>query len=638
MRLNIKSRFAKGSKAKPKGKDKLWTLVKNHYDWGIEARKPLEQRWIIQIAFLMGRQYSFFNRTAHTLHQLKKQPYRIRNVDNQLLGRWRRQVADLIRTDPELSVVPNTNEDEDIKAAKVGTKVIQSFWQSARMKGKQRRLGGWIYATGNGFLDDRWNPRMGPTSLNKKGELVYEGDVDAGVWSPFEIVVPSIAMGPVELHEFPWLDKVKWRNMDWIRSNLKRGEEVKSEGFDKQMIDLTMLSGAPSGTTNKLAEGALVHNFYLQPNHDFPKGKYVVAANGIVDFEEDYPFRHYHLEHFKDIEIPGLFWGLATLGEAIGLQKTWNRTISWIDEFNRVMGKGKWLIPKGSNIEIAPDDTHGEMMNYNPVMGHKPEHLTLKGLPTTYQQILEWTKLSFDDLFSQHEVSRGTNKSDIRSGEMVSILREQDATGAIPSHAVYEESLEAFGGKVLKRVQSGYTTERTVKLVGREGEYDVFAFKGADLRGNTDVKVKKQSSLPDSQHARQAQVLERFGTGLYGDPADAEVRRNVMNMLDDAVVKDIYADTRLDEAYARYENRLLMDEKGADQYLINDYDNDGIHLREHNHFRKGLDYQKVKVANLMQFTALESRFTAHVQMHQKRIEEMIQKQLKQQAMLKGGEK
>ena len=156
----------------------LWALVKEKYDLGVELRRPFEQRWLLSLAFLSGRQYTFFNATSHTLQQLKRVRGRLRNVDNILLPRWRRLVADLIKSDPIMSVVPATGEEEDLKAAKVGDKVLKSWWQAARMNRKLRQLAGWIFSTGNGFLDDRWNPKLGPVTVDEGGNVVYGGDAD----------------------------------------------------------------------------------------------------------------------------------------------------------------------------------------------------------------------------------------------------------------------------------------------------------------------------------------------------------------------------------------------------------------------------------------------------------------------------
>jgi hypothetical protein len=234
MRLNVRS--AERLMAKPKKSTQteedmeLWGIVKKNYDLGLELRRPFEREWMINLAFLAGRQYVFFNSQAHMLQQISRIKGRTRRVDNILLPKWRRQVADLIRDDPQMTVVPNTNEDEDVKSAKVGAKVLQYFWRTSRMKRKRRELAGWIYATGNGFLDDRWNPKLGPTQVDpKSGKLVYLGDVDAGVWSPFEVILPVVFLGDTDLHRMPWIIKAKWRTLDYIRGNYKRGIEVTPE-------------------------------------------------------------------------------------------------------------------------------------------------------------------------------------------------------------------------------------------------------------------------------------------------------------------------------------------------------------------------------------------------------------------------
>jgi len=624
--------------SRPIKSDKHWPMVKQYLTDGLEYRRPFEERWIISLAFLAGRQHTFFNRSAFLLQQLTPIRGRLRNTDNKLLPKWRRQVADLIKNDPVMSVVPETNDDEDIKAAKVGDKVLKSFWRSATMKKKIRELAGWMFATGNGFLDDRWNPKLGPVSINKKtGALEYMGDVDVGVWSPLEIVVPFTEIGTNHIDDFPWLAKQKWRGLDWFKNNFTRGGEVKAESPLTRFADINQLFGNPgaSAAANSKQDGAVCINFYMQPSEKFKQGLFITAANGIILNVQDFPFVKYNISHFKDIDMPGVFWGKATTEEAIPLQRVWNRTLSSVDEYNRMIARGKGLVPRGSKLDSLPDSTHGEWIEYTPVLGHKPEIMDLKNLPQTYEQILQHTNSSLQDLFSQHEVSRGTNKSDIRSGNMVNILREQDAHGNIPAHSIFEESMEELFARVLKRVQSGYVAERMLKLVGNEGEFEIFAFQGSDLRNNTDVSVKRQSSMPDSRAAREALVMDRFEQGLYGDPADPEVRRHVMNMLDDAVVKDIFSDTRLDEHYARWENRILQSGKRA--YLINTYDNHEIHVKEHNHFRKSMDYQKMKMENPQVFIMIDQAMQQHVGIHMQYIEMQRKKMLQEQMMMKGGE-
>ena len=132
--MTLKSRAAEWmlkKDVKQSGEDgELWKELKEQVELFLELRRPFEQQWMLNLAFLAGRQYTSFNSTAHLLQQLKQVPGRIRAVDNKLLPRWKRLVADWIKTEPEMSVVPQTMEEEDVHAAKVGNKIIKNFWQS----------------------------------------------------------------------------------------------------------------------------------------------------------------------------------------------------------------------------------------------------------------------------------------------------------------------------------------------------------------------------------------------------------------------------------------------------------------------------------------------------------------------------
>jgi hypothetical protein len=612
-----------------------WFLLQNNYDAGMIARRSVERRWVICLAFLAGRQYVFFDENVHMLQQLGRQPGKIRTVDNQIVGRWARQVADMIRTNPVMSVIPATTSDQDIKAAKMGDRVLKSWWQTQKMRKKIRILSGWIYGCGNGFLYDRWNPKIGPTELNEQGQLVYLGDAEVGVRSPFDMIVPTAQFSSVEIHDLPWIIELSYVPIEEIQNTWTKGSHVMPESFPTGMADLSGIIGAMAGTAPVDFEGAFVKRMSMKPNAKFPKGLYLVGANGVVLEEDEYPYLDYHIEHFKDLDIPGMFWGSSRTEQAIGLQKTWNRTINSVNEFNRVCAKGKLLVPKGAQMQVDPDDTHGQKLTYVPVLGHKPEWMSPPQISQAAQLSMKITKESLEDLFSQHEVSRGTNKSDIRSGLMVGLLREQDAQGAIPSHAVFEESLESSMSRVLKRIQAGYSTNRMMKIRGENGAYEVFPFKGADLRNSTDVMVKRDSSLPDSKTARQAQIFERYQGGLYGDPADPKVRLKVAMLLEDAVVEDIYDEMQIDQTLAKWENDALMRGNGVQQ-LVNAYDNHAVHIEIHTNFMKSIEYQKLKLENPATFVEIDLSFQEHLGNHQDGLNAQQERLLAQQIALKGG--
>lgn len=621
-------RWLRGPRGKKeKEQDTDWAFLKKKYDLALTLRRPFERRWLIVLSFLAGRQYVFYNQSAEMLQQVLLKKGKLRVVDNKLLPRYRKQVSRLIRNNPTTTVLPSSSDQEDIEAAKKGSKFLKHFWRNGKMKKKVRELGGWIYGTGNGFLSDSWDPMLGPTKLNtEKGVLEYEGDASCGVWSPFEVGFPVAGLGDTDMHALPWMIRMKYRSLEYLAANYKRGEDVLNEQRPAGTLDVAMLWN-PSGGMAVEVEGAILVELYVKPNKQFPEGLFLVGANKVILEKSAYPFNHYHMEQFKDIEIPGVFWGMATSEAAIWLQKIHNMTLTDIVTFNKNMAKGKYLVPKGSGMEVSPDDTHGQMLYYKPVMGHKPEILDLKGLPATYDKALALVANGLMELYHQHEVTQGTNKSDIRSADMVELLLESDDMGNVPTHAVFEESLEAVLHRVLLRVQKGYTTERMIKIAGEANNYEVESFKGADLRNNTDVFVKKESTLPDSRTIRNKRVMDRYQAGLYGNVQDPKVQRKVLKMLDDAIVEDIYGETHLDEQNANVENRALLVQPGV-VLASNDYDNDGVHLQIHRNFRKGRTYQKVREQDAEAALVLDATFQTHEAFHMKALEEKMKMQEK----------
>ena len=640
MRLNKKSSVKAMLKKKGSKGNTDWAMLKEYYTTGLDLRRPYEQLWLINLSFISGRQYTFYNRSAQILQNVLSRKGRVRVIDNKILPRYRKQISRLIRNRPVMSVVPNTSDLEDIEAAKTADKVLESFWRNAKMLKKNRELGGWIYSCGNGFLDDRWNPKKGPTELDEKtGQYRYLGDVECGVWSPLEVLVPATGIGDTDLHAMPWMIKHKFRPLEYYQKQYGAlGNTVVAENRDATTVSPNIIYGSNYAMDSDKLPGAMEIQLYLQPCARHPKGLYITGANGVILNKQDYPFDYYHLEQFKDIEIPGIFWGMATCESAIWLQKLWNRTLSDIAEFNRTLGRGKWLIPQGANMQASPDDSFGQQLYYTPKMGYKPEHVTIKGLPQTYQQVLMVASQGFMEIFHQHEVSQGTNKSDIRSGEMVQLLLEQDDFGNVPTHAVFEESMEAVMARILKRIQKGYTNERTVQITGRGGEYEVMSFKGADLKGNTDVHVKKESSLPDSKVGRQNTILSRYEKGLYGDPANPETRRHVSSMLDEAMVENVYGDVYQDEQIARIENNTMVTQMA--KLLVNAYDNHMVHIAEHNRFRKTHKYQALKRSQNPKekklFYFWEAVFQNHNSQHQQFIRAQKQQQLRELMAAKEG--
>lgn len=622
--------------AKPKkerAEAELWAMLKQKQELGLIARRPYEWQWILNMAFIFGKQYTIVDAHTSRLLEISKDPQEIRSVDNQIITRWRRQVTDFVKGNPEIAAVPASEMEDDRVAAKLATKVAKAFWFNRRMRMKLRETGLWLYSTGNCFLGDWWNPRLDPVGFDpESGEFKYAGDADVVVWSPFNVLGPTGQFGIAHPDALPWLMFQRVQPLDYYGNEYGSKGKGVSEESDQGLNVLSAVTNVLNRSSAEKVPSAMELHLKIKPCREYPKGLSLIAANSVVLHKEDYPYDSYHLEHLKDIEIPGVFWGKATTEDAIPLQRDWNRDTSSISNFNVWMGKGKWKTPRGSHMSVRPDDTHGQIIEFDPVLGHEPSQVDVKGLPTTYDQNLVRIKMSIQDLYSQHEVSRGTNKSDIRSGEMVSLLLEQDALGGHLPRATFEESLEALLTRVIKRIAKGYTAERLRVYGNSEDELEILSFKGSDLGNNTTIKVFAQSSVPETRFAREMRIERRFQQGFYGDPRDPKVRRHVAKMLEDAVVDNIFADTYLDEKLAHWENQNFA--KGT-IVVPNLYDNHAIHLECHSRYLKQISFQEKKQKD-KRLILVEANLGKHMQMHQNFLDEQMRAQVMMMQKQGGG--
>jgi hypothetical protein len=249
-------------------------------------------------------------------------------------------------------------------------------------------------------------------------------------------------------------------------------------------------------------------------------------------------------------------------------------------------------------------------------------------------EALRLNQESFMDLFAQHEVTQATNKSDIRSGTMVAMLLEQDDMAHSMTYQDFEDNWAHLWKHALLLAQKYYKNTRMIKIQGAGKVWQTKSFKGADLKGNTDVWVATGTHLPENRIARQAVIMERFREGLYGNVEDPQVSGRVRRLLEDSIPEDIYGDVEVDQKFAQNENRML---RAGMPLNTNDYDNHQVHIQEHER-----DMKSGEVQDLLRTDdggAALTAFGQHLQEHAGKMAQAFQAQMQmmaQQQQMGGG--
>jgi hypothetical protein len=297
------------------------------------------------------------------------------------------------------------------------------------------------------------------------------------------------------------------------------------------------------------------------------------------------------------------------------------------------MAKGKWLAMKGQQLSpTALDNEHGEVVEFAFQRGFVPQQARIVPLPQAVFQALDTNKQSMMDIFSQHEVTQAQNRSDLRSAAMVAMLLEQDDTAPSMTYHDFEDNWAAMWKHVLMIAQKYYDVTRVIKVVGSGQEVKMRSFVGTDLKDNTDVFVATGTHLPENRLAKQAVIMERFTSGLYGPPQDPQVTSRVRRMLDDAIEEDIYDDTKADQDVAMDENRMF---RNGVEKKINEYDNHAIHVAEHER-----DIKSPEVQTMLRKEGgdkIVQAYMTHIREHIQKLQEQMQKQMEMQQQAQGGQ-
>lgn len=615
------NRLIAGAGSKKAMDKEMVSFAMEKFDAARQIRRVFEIKWYLVRAFMKGEQYVFWNTGTGSLDRhMQPDARRVRMVDNKILTYVRKQQSKLLRLRPRAEVLPNSNDLSDIDAAKVGTDLLEHMHRTLHGSRIARGVANWVTSCGNAFVMDYWDSR------------VPGGEVGLEVDSPFSWYFPALSHGPEEVQDMPWAIRAKLRPVTYIKDVF--GFDARPEPFSSdQHIMLLMkdMDQSVTGQEHVHMPSAIVKEFWIKPNKKFPKGMYFVVCNKQIIEKGNFPnygtdskpIYEYPVTHFRDIRIPGMFWGMATAEAAIPLQKDFNRVRSSIIEWVRTMAKGKWIAPMGSGLApTAIDNEHGEVIYYSPKRGIQPQQVRIAPLPAAVLEALRINQESFMDLFAQHEVTRATNKSDIRSGQMVALLLEQDDQAHSMTYQDFEDSWAALWKHALLLAQKYYKNNRVIKVLGAGKSWQTKSFKGADLKGNTDVWVATGAHLPENRVARQAVIMERFQHGLYGPIEDPRVSARVRRLLEDAVPEDIYDDVQVDQEYAMNENRMLRMGVPAP---VNEYDNHQIHMQEHERDIKSAEVQEQ--IRTPDGGAILTAYKQHLDQHAQYLQQILQQQM-----------
>lgn len=634
------------SRSKNKERDaKLIMWAKNAYFRCRTIRQQIERQWYVNLAFYIGRQ----NVTAipmstgsnvNTGMRLWVPPapyYRSRPVFNRIRPAIRTELAKLTSQRPSATVVPSTSDEKDLIASRAAEQIWDSVYRRKKLKIIHRRAQLWALTTGVGYIKTYWDPNA-PDADNPG----VPGDVMYDTILPFHIFVPDILAEDIE--DQPYVMHITTRTPEWVKINYPGVSPQPNVMEASDVMSNAFLNLVGAGTYRK--DAVLCYEVWVKPNQlEFMPngGMFTIIGDSVVQyFDQGNPYLHGQYPFVKLDHIPNnRFYSDSVINDLIPIQREYNRTRGQIIEAKNRMAHPRLLAAEGSIDANKITTEPGQVILYK--LGFPPpQPMPMENMPAYVIQELQQQLADFEDISGQHDVSRGQTPPGVTAATAISFLQEQDETMLSPTFNSIEEAFEKIGYQTLCYVKQFWDTQRFVKVVGTDGQFNVMTFQGSDLRSNTDIRIEAGSALPTSKSAKQALLMDLMTQGFIPPEKGLE-------LMDVGGVSELYEQLQVDNSQAQRENMKMsaVTQDIMSQYLqsfmgvnpadgtaalidpntgsplqnpdgspaqpplivpVNTFDNHMAHIAAHNEYRKSQEYDTLA-------PEVKQLFEEHVNQH-----------------------
>lgn len=520
-----------------------WAMEK--YEQAKSDRWKNERQWYLNMAFYFGQQNVAFKGGVNEVSRdfkLYTPPapyYRSRPVINQIRPRIRTEMAKLTAQKPSAFIVPASSDDRDMYAANAGEQIWESLYRQKNIHSVLRRAVFWASITGNGFIKTYWDEDSLDVVSDQYGDICYTPE------TPFHVFVPDLKEEELEFQ--PFTICASMRSQEQLENMYGRPVNTSTKGG---VLDESFLNIMGVQKMDKAKE-VLVLEVWVKPGQTkmLPQGGMFTIAGGeiISPVTQGWPYEHGKYPYAHIGHIPsGKFYRDSIITDLIPLQREYNRTRGQIIEAKNRMAKPQLSAEIGSIDPSKMTSEPGQIIMYRPGF-QPPTPIPLQPIPNYVLDELTRIKEDMDEISGQHEVSRGQVPPGVTAATAISYLQEQDDSKLSATFDSVEEAMEKVAQLTLTYVHQYWDTPRKVKVTGQDGSFDVMAFEGSELGGNTDIRIEAGSALPTSKAAKQAFIMDLMKMGFIDPNKGLEV-------MEIGGINKIYEQVQVDVRQAQREN------------------------------------------------------------------------------------
>lgn len=612
-------------------------------------RAPLESQWTLNANFLVGNQYCEVNTYRGDIEQLEPvYDWLEREAFNQIAPLIETRIANLKKINYMMRVKPATNELEDYAKADISTSILQYTQKSSDFETKKNTMIYWNELCGNCFWLSWWDKDKGD-KIAEKTEIIldtegnekkletayYQGDIDYGLITPYEIYPESVFKQTVEAQRSIILEQVK--TVDDIYDLYG----IETEGSSVETFELTPIgSGGGFGYENTvvtlghrtISDAQKVITYFERPSKHRPNGlMIIIVGDNEIVYYGDLPYKRIPIIQVMCREVAGQFFGKSVIEDLIPRQRAYNGCLNRIHEYIKRIALGNMSVQEGS-IDIEEYEENGLAPGAFLVYkegSNPPVPVPNGNLPS--EIMTERYNLKSDMEYAagtSQLMVNGATPSGVTSGTAISNLMEIDNTRLSLTGDHIRNSVRKLAILWLELYKQYATTKRIVNYVGSNDIAKALIWSNKDIN-SYDVEYTTENELLMSEEVQKQRFFDCFNMGLFTDnngriPERVKIR--ALEFMKIGNYSDIMNMNVLQIQAAQRENVFF--ENGVIP-KVSEFDEHEIHIEEHLRYILQMDFQILKLKKPNYAQALENHIREHKQIF------MSEQQQQTLAMMQG---
>lgn len=449
---------------------------------------------------------------------------------NHLFDLTAQRISRLVEYKPSVGLIPPSDDWGDKMAAKSSERILDNIWYTNNFTDTiVPEMAKWSRVMGEAYSFVLWDPDKGPEHpdwvkaqsggkrvplLDHNGkqveedgkkrfidEAVHIGDVGIEYDDPFNVLLERNGKFVFENVDYCFRRKVM--TLDAAHQLYPEAKGKLNVTKNIQVYDFERME------MRTLSNMVVAWTMYHRPTRFMGKGAEIVfTKDAICKKPEKHKYKHKKLPctRLTDITHPRDLHGHSFFENIKGGTGAYNNLTNMLMRNAVTVAHPKWMLPVGSaKLEqlsneitivqfrgpVAPRLENAQVMS--------PDMFRLRGeLKADFQQVAQ-----------VHGVSRGEPPPGVDAAIALQFLEEQEDKAATPDTLAMDSWIKATSSLALSVAADNYeeSDDRTVRLMGRNGAWQIRKMKVADVDKGYEVQIAKSSALPKSRTARMQALV-----------------------------------------------------------------------------------------------------------------------------------